>query len=45
MFENRKWASFYMKKERANPLKTALEVNQELCSNYKIRFSDRTGKE
>ena len=41
MFENRKWVSFYTKKERADCLKTALEeVNQEFSSMYKFRFSD-----
>ena len=45
MLENRKWAIFYMKEEKADRLTPALEVNHELSSMFKIRFSDRMGKE
>ena len=45
MLENRMWAIFYMKEEKADRLTSALEVNHELSSMFKNRFSDRMGKE
>ena len=35
MFKSRKWATFYMKKERVDLLKTALEVDHEWSSMFK----------
>ena len=45
MTEGRKWATFYMDRERDDLLEMALYVDSELREMFEIKLTDRFGKE